>query len=217
MAKNRSWHKAYKKGYRARYPNEDVIRFIQKNFPEKKARHKRRILDFGCGTGRHIVYLAKEGFDVFGVEIAESGIELTKNWVKKERLAADLRKIEGIALPFPDGYFDAIIDCAAVQHNKTNEIIKIFNEFYRVLKKGGKIFSLCKSTKDSLNGIGRRVESRTFYFNKRLEADVTIHFFTKAELKSLLGKYREIEIEYTMRTIDRMQRKIAHYVICANK
>ena len=30
-----------------------------------------RVLDIGCGTGRHLVYLAKQGFNMFGFDVSQ--------------------------------------------------------------------------------------------------------------------------------------------------
>ncbi len=217
LKKNNGWHELYKKGFRAKYPNEDVIRFIQRNFPEKEKRNNFKVLDFGFGTGRHVIYLAKEGFNVFGVETARAGIKLTEKWLKQEGLRADLKEIDGIKLPFPDGYFDAIIDCAAVQHNRVAEIKDIILEMRRVLKKGGVIFSFCKSTEDSLYGLGKKIENSTFYYKEGTDTYTLIHFFTKKEIKSLWGKFQKLEIENTKRTIENMSKKIAHFIVSAEK
>src|SRR3989304_7652916 len=72
-----------------------VFTKIKKDFPKivtiLKKNNVKKILDLGCGSGRHIVYLAKRGFDVFGIDIAKEGISLTNSWLKKENLKADLK------------------------------------------------------------------------------------------------------------------------------
>ena len=45
----------------------------------------------GCGTGRHTLYLAKQGFQVYGVDIAEEGIKIAKQWLKENNLKAERR------------------------------------------------------------------------------------------------------------------------------
>lgn len=211
------WNELYKKGFRARYPNEDVIRFIEKNFPEKENKKNIKILDFGFGTGRHIIYLAKEGFDVYGVEIAESGIELTKKWLEQEELKATLKQIDNFKLPFPDEYFDAVIDCAAIQHNRITEIEETISEMHRVLKKNGKVFSFCKAARDSLYGLGNRIEKYTFYYDNGTDTYTLIHFFITTKLRSLWSKFKNVEIEYTERTINNMTEKVAHFIISITK
>lgn len=211
------WNELYKKGFRGRYPNEDVIRFINRNFPNREERKSIKILDWGCGTGRHVIYLAKEGFNSYGIEIANFGIDLIRIWLKQEGLNADLRKVDGVVLPFPDRYFDAVIDCASIQHNKLEEIRKIILEIYRVLKKGGKVFSYCKCKEDSLYGKGREIEEDTFYYEIETETPTIIYFFTKEKIQLLWAKFENIEIEYTERTIKNMTEKGAHFVVTMTK
>ena len=84
-----------------------------------------RVLDLGCGSGRHVVYLAKKGFEVYGIDIAEEGILLTEKWLKEERLKANL-KVGNIykKLPYPDNFFEAIISTQALHHGSIESIRK---------------------------------------------------------------------------------------------
>ncbi|MDI6602887.1 MAG: hypothetical protein QME57_02065 [Patescibacteria group bacterium] len=42
-----------------------------------------RVLDLGCRSGKHSVCLAKQDFNVYEIDIARSGVEIAKNWLKK--------------------------------------------------------------------------------------------------------------------------------------
>ena len=50
-----------------------------------KKQNAKRVLDLGSGSGRHIIYFAKQGFDTYGIDIADEGIKITKKWLKKEK------------------------------------------------------------------------------------------------------------------------------------
>ena len=60
--------------FQQREPVWAVVRFAKL----LKERGLRRVLDLGCGAGRHLVYLAKEGFEVYGTDISETGLEYAR-------------------------------------------------------------------------------------------------------------------------------------------
>jgi ubiquinone/menaquinone biosynthesis C-methylase UbiE len=106
-----------------------------------KRKNVKRVLDLGCGTGRHLVYLAKHSFDVYGIDISKHGIEIAKKWLKKENLKVHL-KIGDIykRLPYKDDFFDAIVSIKTIHHGKIASIRKLIKEMERVLKPKGLIF-----------------------------------------------------------------------------
>jgi len=133
------WNKAFKnKGKIFLDAQEDMQRIV-KLFKERGVK---RILDLGCGSGGHAVFLAKAGFGVFGIDIAKNGIEITKKWLKEEgKKAADLR-IGDIykKLPYASNFFDALISTQTLHHNKIENIRKLIKEIERILKPHGLLF-----------------------------------------------------------------------------
>jgi cyclopropane fatty-acyl-phospholipid synthase-like methyltransferase len=113
---------------------EQVIKFLKK---EKV----KRVLDLGCGTGRHVVMLAKNGFDVYGTDISDKGMGLTKKWLDKSGLKANLKKSSCYEkFPFKNNFFDAVISIQVIHHNYHNKIKYCISEIERVLNTGGIIF-----------------------------------------------------------------------------
>src|SRR6056297_1715371 len=95
-------------------PHEDiskVIKFFKKD-------DSKDILDLGCGAGRNLIPLLKEGFNVSGIDLSKTGILLIKKQIEKEKLKTDL-KIGDIykKLPYKDNSFDGIISVQVIQHN----------------------------------------------------------------------------------------------------
>lgn len=88
-----------------------------------------RILDAGCSVGNFISLSPEK---IVGIDIDTDAIEVCK---KRgfDVCYADLDK----GLEFPDDYFDAIYSNHSIEH--TQYPILTLNEFYRVLKEGGKL------------------------------------------------------------------------------
>lgn len=65
-----------------------------------------KILDAGCGKGRHSVYLAQKGFNVTGIDVVEENIEFAKQFENKNLhfIQHDMRE------PFPVGDFDLALN-----------------------------------------------------------------------------------------------------------
>ena len=134
----KQWNKIFKeRGKVFKKPQEDIPKVVKL----LKKKDAERILDLGCGSGRHSVYLAKQGFNVYGIDIAKSGIKIAKEWLKEEDLKADL-KIRDIyqELPYPDNFFDAIISTQTLHHARIERIRKLIGEMERILKPKGLIF-----------------------------------------------------------------------------
>lgn len=141
----KQWNKIFKRhGKVFLKPQEGIVK-IAKLF---KKYGVRKVLDLGCGTGRHTIYLAKNNFDVYGIDIAKEGVKITKEWLKKERLRANL-KIVSIyeKLPYQDNFFDTVISTNAIHHGKIENIRKAIREIKRVLKPKGLIFITVRKRK----------------------------------------------------------------------
>lgn len=99
------------------------------------------LIEVGAGTGRYSVALAKEGFHVTAVELAESNFSvLRKNCRGAERLkpyqgdATDLSR-------FADQSFDAALVLGPLYHlYEKDDVHRAIDEAIRVTKKNGMIF-----------------------------------------------------------------------------
>lgn len=159
-----------------------------------KQRGASRMLDLGCGAGRHTVFLAREGFAVCGSDVAERGLAHTRAWLAREGLHATLIRADMTALPHPDGLFDAVISTYVIYHNPLALIQRSVNEIQRVLRPGGMALFTLISTRASKYGQGTEIEPHTFILTAHEEAGVIHHYFDEAGARALLADFRIVEL-----------------------
>lgn len=142
-----------------------------------------RILDIGCGDGRHLIPLRRLGFDVVGIDLAIPSLRRIR------RIQQDAPLVVGDArsLPFKDETFDCVISYDLLQHLIMDEREAAAKEMSRVLQCGGMAVLEVFGRQDVRYG-GEEVEPHTF-----LRGDGTVmHYFTLEELGGLL---REVGLE----------------------
>lgn len=103
-----------------------------------------RVLDAGCGYGRNLVYLMREGVEVFGLDLDAHGIEHVRQLSASMEtgLAAENFQVGPIErMPFADGFADVVI-CSAVLHfaRDDEQFHAMLAELWRVVRPGGMLF-----------------------------------------------------------------------------
>ena len=103
-----------------------------------------RVLEAGCGYGRNLVHLLREGCEVFALDQDAAGIEHVRQLSASlaTGLPAENFQVGSIEqMPFPDGFADVVI-CSAVLHFARDEeqFRAMLAELWRVLKPGGMLF-----------------------------------------------------------------------------
>jgi SAM-dependent methyltransferase len=103
-----------------------------------------RVLDAGCGYGRNLVHLLREGCEVFAVDANAEGVGHVR--ALAAQLAPDLPATNFRVGPiekmdFPDDFADVMI-CSSVLHFARDEahFLAMLKELWRVLRPGGMLF-----------------------------------------------------------------------------
>src|ERR1700733_4481349 len=68
-----------------------------------------RVVDAGCGGGRNIQYLLREGYEVFGVDANAEAVAAVRRMASElaPKLPADNFQVAGVeAMPFADAFAD---------------------------------------------------------------------------------------------------------------
>lgn len=104
-----------------------------------------RVLDMGCGAGRHAFAMLRSGADVVALDYSMSEVELVMGMFASMYEAGEAPPgtnavaVRGDAyrLPFPDESFDVIVAAEVLEH--LHDDARAFAELERVLKPGGRI------------------------------------------------------------------------------
>jgi len=186
-----AWDRRFKKEGRIfEEPHEDLPRIAGL----LKRQGAKRLLDLGSGTGRHMVYLAKCGFSVFGLDISPTGISMAKSWLSSEGLTADLQQQDMTdAFPYEKEFFDGTISIQVIHHGLSYAIQKTIAEMERVLKKGGFIFITVPRERNQGTEF-KQVEPSTFIPLDGPEKGLPHHYFTTATLEKFFSAFRITDI-----------------------
>lgn len=101
---------------------------------ERFSRHLKpgaRILDAGCGPGRDVVHLRKQGFDAWGLDLSTGMLREARQRAGTGFIQGDFR-----VLPFADSIFDGVWACASLLHLPKWQLPLALTEFHRVLDHG---------------------------------------------------------------------------------
>jgi len=93
------------------------------------------LLDFGCGYGKYLKVLSNQFRDkkMVGVDVSSSMLQKAKNYLKGT--GVELRKIDGLTLPFEDRSFDITLTVHVLIHNPPDRVDKVIKEIKRVTRK----------------------------------------------------------------------------------
>ncbi len=103
-----------------------------------------RIVDAGCGSGRNIVYLLREGYEVYGVDSDARAVDSVRSLAR--RLAPGLPesnfRVEAVEnMSFGDGFADLVISNTVLHFARDDaHFNSMLHESWRVLKPGGLFF-----------------------------------------------------------------------------
>ncbi|WP_432478534.1 class I SAM-dependent methyltransferase [Nocardioides sp. GXQ0305] len=104
-----------------------------------------RVLDLGCGAGRHAFEMYRRGADVIAFDQDPDELATVREWFAAMRDAgevpdgaeADVKEGDALALPFADGEFDRVVAAEILEHVPAD--IAAIEELVRVTRPGGTV------------------------------------------------------------------------------
>jgi ubiquinone/menaquinone biosynthesis C-methylase UbiE len=216
-----TWEKVFKSKAWGKYPAEDLIRFIAKNYYAVDDRKKIRILEIGCGPGANLWFLAREGFSFVGIDGSQTAINQAEERLNTEipdwKSRGKLIKSDFKNINYQDCYFDSVIDNEAVYCNSYQDSTDIYSEVDRVLVPGGKLFVRTFSEGCWGEKTGKPAgQSAWFCDEGPLGGKGYSRFTKKSEIRDLLANFENIEVELLNRTVNNCQHNIKEWIITAS-
>ncbi|MDP8262979.1 MAG: class I SAM-dependent methyltransferase [Candidatus Ancaeobacter aquaticus] len=108
----KQWYESLFENYAQKYDKECFVQGTlgECDFIEQELNFNKniRVIDVGCGTGRHSIELSKRGYRVTGIDLSESQLTRAKEKAKQLNLKIDFQQLDARDLPF-NGEFDAAI------------------------------------------------------------------------------------------------------------
>lgn len=202
----RLWRELHKSSrHRTKYPVENVVRFIFKNFKRDRSE---KILDLGCGAGRHVIFMANENIIPYGLDFSQEGVEYTQNVLKEmdmEEYAENIQVGSVTDIPFEEGMFDGLLCIGVLCYMGIHDIRSAASEIHRVLRDGGKAMILVRSIRDyrcqSPDSIPTE-EKNTFIIEENdtgksanKETGMLMHFCEREELEQFFSRFHNVVID----------------------
>lgn len=192
-----AWEQLYAKG---EFMRRDVDPEIGNQAIFFKTQGVRRVLDLGCGSGRHMVFLAKAGFEMYGLDISPTGLCETIRVLAVADLFGHVALFDMQQLPYDGGFFDAVISVRVIHHNRLKAVQETVSEIRRVLKPGGLVWVTVPIPKDAPGKGGREIEPGTFVPLRGREKGIPHHHFTKEGLQELFKDFKIISLGVSDKT-----------------
>lgn len=162
--------------------------------PEKlKERNAKAILDLGCGSGWLSVYLARNDFQVTGIDVSQKAIDLALDWAQKESLDIDFKAIDIAEVPFKTNTFDAIVANSIFEHFPLDATKEIFKILKTILKDGG-AFVACFDEVGMGAGEYFKLEDETHVYTDKARKGMLLRNYSDEEVKELLSEWTIEEI-----------------------
>lgn len=170
----KQWYEELFTNYSEKYEKEDFtqgtiaeVDFIENEIGKYKGS---KILDIGCGTGRHAIELARRGYNVTGVDLSEAMIEKAKEKAEDAGLNVDFQVADARSLPFDEQFDLTIMLCeGGFPLMETDEMnFQILESAAQSLNNNGKLifttlnglFPLFHSVKDFINANSKSQTNR---------------------------------------------------------
>ncbi len=188
------WDRAWG-GVKAPYTQMPDLPYINSIPTTLKQAGAKSVLDLGCGSGWLTIFLAREGFEVIGVDLAKHAVELGQQWAQQENLDnARFEASDITSLSYPDHSFDAIVANSIFEHLTYELAETALHQMVRLLRPGGQFFG-CFDKVGGGPGEYYELEDGTHVYTDKGRRGMLLRFFEDEELRGLMKDWTITSME----------------------
>lgn len=181
-----------------RWPYSEVVSEFHMRRAMWKPQRAPRVLEVGCGAGNNIWFLAKIGFDAWGIDYSPTAIAAARELLGEYGLSATLSVGDLKQLPYESASFDFVLDRAALTQVLRRHAEISVKEIKRVLAPGGEFLSFdLFGARHPDKLLGEEVEDGSFdFFSSGVFAGVGLTtFYDEESVRSLFSAFRDVRIQ----------------------
>ncbi len=182
------WNALHRDGFLAAYSQTptEFAREAASFFPDHA-----KIIELGCGFGADAAFFAQQGCSVIATDFSD--VVVARNRREHNNVPGlDFQVVDMSdgSLPFQADGFDGVYARLSLHYYLDQITRLLFQDIHRVLKRGGRLAFMCKSTNDPLYGKGQQLEKNMFENKGHVR-----HFFDESYAKTLLDGYYTERLE----------------------
>jgi tellurite methyltransferase len=169
-------------------PAPEVLDLIRSLSPMERP----KVLDLGCGIGRHAIAFASAQFSVTATDTSPAAIQHLNEWAHSLQLSIETHVCEVPTETLPCETFDVVVSYNVIYHGSREKFADAIQQIRKLLKQNGIFFFTCPSRQDGKYGFGERVAPHTYQCTKSVTPGDTHYFADADDLVGLLAGFRTL-------------------------
>lgn len=220
MAFDSTWEEIHSEMEWGKYPPEELVRFIMRKYKglSRSERKEIKVLELGCGQGANMLFLSREGFDVYGIDGSRSAIDKCKKRFDEEGLEGNFM-VGDFSRMNLNLEFDVIIDIVSLYCCARKDIERTINNVRKMLKEGANFLQITFQTGSYGYNTGIEIEKNTFkdISHGPLKGRGQATFLSLEDVKNLYSDFKNVDIEYRIISENNMKNEVKYWIISCSK
>jgi len=186
------------------YPSEEVIRFVNRyirrrvgpNAYSREFKGRPKVLDIGCGAGRHLAYLWESGFHPVGIELSSVACEQAVALMESKgapREEYDVINLSTDDVTIADASIDYAVSVSAMDSMPTTSAIEVASKTLASLKPGALFYVDLISADRMRDGIDHGDLDQTV--NEQHEKGTIQSYYEESKIRRVFAGFDVVRLE----------------------